>query len=477
MNMQNASQETKRSALRRVFASDIELFGKFFFPHYLKNETPKFHKELYRMYENFELKKIAIAAPRGHAKSTITDLVFLAWVICNKKVNFVLLISDTYSQAVLFLDALKGELESNERLRAFYGKLKSPKWSEGEIVANDIMVKALGAGMKVRGLKYKENRPDLILGDDLENDEAVENKERREKFERWFTGALLPCMAKNGRIIIIGTILHFDSLLNKLIDQTKYIGWHKKLYRAINDWGALWPEHLNLEELELIKQEYISQGMVFLFYTEYQNDPVSSENQKFKLEKIKYYEEIDIAGKSLRTFITIDRSYSLERTADFTAFVVVSVDRENRWYVRQADRVKATEKQLIDKIFDLRAYYNPELFGIEQRAFTYTIKPALEDEMRKRGQFFKCEELKDLGRSKAVRIEGLIPRFESQSILLKKDQTDLIDELIKFPKGVHDDLIDSLSYQLEISAGAAFKGKKAKQFIPKNIVRKTFYQI
>ena len=105
-------QQTKKESLKRVFASNIELFGKFFFPHYLKNETPAFHRELYELYEKDVIKKIAIAAPRGHAKSTITDLVYLAWVICNKKANFVLLISDTYSQSVLFLDALKGDRKS-----------------------------------------------------------------------------------------------------------------------------------------------------------------------------------------------------------------------------------------------------------------------------------------------------------------------------------------------------------------------------
>ena len=469
-------QSQQLAALKEVFNNDVELFGKFFFPHYVKNEVPEFHKDIYSVYEDTSIKKIAIGAPRGHAKSTITDLVYLAWVVCTQKAHFVLLISDTYSQSVLFLDAVKGELESNEKLKAFYGHLSSKKWSEGEIVANDVMVKSLGAGMKVRGLKFREFRPDLIICDDLENDEAVENKDRREKFERWFTGALLPSMAKDARVIVIGTILHFDSLLAKLLDPTKYSGWYKKTYRAINDWGALWPEHLSLEELEEIKQEYISQGQVFLFYQEYQNDPVSSEFQKFKLEKIKYYEDGDLVTKDFRTYITIDRSYSLEKTADFTAIVVVSVDKENKWYIRMAERFKGTEKDIIEKIFDLHSYFHPELFGIEQKAFKYTLKPALDDEMRKRNAFFKCIELKDLGRGKNVRIEGLIPRFESGSVLLKRDQTDLIDELIKFPKGVHDDLIDALAYQLETSAGAAYKGRHARQSVSRH-VRRTFFTI
>lgn len=471
------NNQEKIAILKKVFSDSCEQFGRYFFPHYMSNATPKFHREIFDLYEDESLKRIVIGAPRSHAKSTITDLIYLAWVICNDKAKFVLLISDTYSQAALFLNAIKGEFETNEKLIEFYGKLTSDKWSEGEIITNNILVKAIGGGMKVRGLKFRESRPDLIICDDLENEEAVDSKDRREKFERWFTAALIPCMAKNGRAIVIGTILHFDSLLSKLLSPDKYTGWVKKVYRAMNSWGALWPEHLTMEELQKIKDEYISQGHAFLFYQEYQNEPISDEFQKFKLEKIRFYEEKDLLSKDVRTYIAIDRAYSLEKTADFTAIVVVSVDKENKWYVRLAQRFKGDEKALIEKIFDLKIFFSPDMFGIEQKAYKYTIKPALDDEMRKRGIFFKCEELKDLGVGKNKRIEGLIPRFESSSVFLLKDQTDLIDELIKFPKGGHDDLIDALAYHLDLSAGSAYKGRGVKQFIPKGIVRKTFFSV
>ena len=465
MENANLSPEQKRAVLLRIFSTDIEEFGKFFFPHHLQLETPEFHREVYKMYESDSL-KIALGAPRGHAKSTITDLVYLAWAIVHKKAHFILLVSDTYTQASLFLDGLKAELETNERLKAFYGKLTSNTWSEGDIIANGIMIKAVGAGMKVRGLKYHEFRPDLVVIDDLENDELVESKERREKLERWFNAALIPSMATGGRVVVIGTILHYDSLLFKLLSPDKYKSFFKKTYRAINDWGALWAEHLSLGDLEAIKQDYISQGLGYLFYQEYQNDPITDENRKFKLEKFRYYEEPSVAGLDLKTFIAIDRAYSLQKTADFTALVVVSVDRENNWYVRMAERFKGTERELINKIFDLKGYFAPQTIGIEQKAFQYTLKPTLEDEMRKRDDFFKVVELKDLGQSKNKRIEGIVPRFESGSLFIQRTQTDLIDEMLMFPKAPHDDLIDALAYQLELTNGVAYRPNVARQHIP-----------
>jgi phage terminase large subunit-like protein len=461
------NEETKKATLKRLFEEDIEEFGKFFFPHHLSLATPQFHREIYEVFES-DLTRIGIGAPRGHAKSTITDLVYVAWEIVHKRRKFILQVSDTYSQAVMFLEALKSEFEGNELLRAYYGNLATEKWSEGEIIVNGIMVKALGAGMKVRGLKYKESRPDLIVVDDLENDELVESIERRDKLERWVNGALIPSMGKGGRIVFIGTILHYDSLLAKILDKERYIEFYKKTYRAITDDKALWPEHLNMEELEKIKQDYIAKGQGYLFYQEYQNDPVSGENRKFKLEKIKYYDastEMGLQGKLINHYIAIDRAYSLDKVADFTGIVVIATDQENNWYVKLAERFKGTEKDLISKIFDLKHYFDPIMIGIEQKAFEFTIKPALDDEMRKRNDFIRVEELKDLGKNKNIRIEGLIPRFESGTVYLKRDQVNLLDELMQFPRGIHDDLIDALAYLLSLAQQAG-KGMSAKAYTP-----------
>ena len=444
------SQQEKIQVLKRIFSEDIGEYARFFFPNHLKKQTPRFHEEILSLYLS-QNKFISVAAPRGHAKSTITDLVFLSWCIVHNKARFVLLISDTYSQATLFLESLKAELEANDMLKAFYGELKSDKWSEGEIVTNGIMIKAIGAGMSVRGLKYLDSRPDLVIVDDLENDEQVQSLDRREKLERWFNGALIPSMADTGRLILIGTVLHYDSLLYKLLSVDKYPEFVKRTYRAINGDRALWPEHLDLEQLETIKQNYIEKGLGFQFYQEYQNDPISDENRKFKMEKMKFYEDNDLEQKSLDVYITIDRAYSTQKTADSTGIVVNGVTRDNQWFVLHAEAFKGNEKELIDHIFGLVIFWKPIKVAIEQKAFQYTLQIAIEDEMRRRNVFFLVEELKDEGRAKKMRIEGLVPRFEAGSIYLKRSFTVLIDQLTQFPKSAHDDVADALAYQLYVT--------------------------
>lgn len=444
-------EEKRIAILKKVFEDSIEELGKFFFSIHLSKTVPTFHREIFSLFEG-DKKRIALAAPRGHAKSTITDLVFLSWVIVHKKAKFVLLVSDTHSQATLFLETLKAEFEANEKLRAFYGNLVSDvKWNEGEIVANGILIKAVGAGMKVRGLKYHDSRPDLVIVDDLENDELVESLERREKLERWFNGALVPSLTEDGRIIVIGTILHYDSLLAKMLRADNYPEYEKKIYRVVMNGNPLWLEHLNHDQIEKKKEDFIAKGLGFQFYREYMNDPVSDENQKFKPEMMKFYEEEQLQGVMLNTYLTLDRAYSIEKTADFTGITVVSVDRDNNWYVRMAERFKGNEKQLIDRIFDLVSFYSPIKNGIEQKAFEHTLKGFLEDEMRRRNQFFKIEQLKDLGKNKNLRIEGLVPRYESGSIYFQRDQVHLREEMERFPRGERDDLLDALAYQLVLA--------------------------
>lgn len=445
------NQDKKKQILKKVFHDDIEAFGQFFFGNHLKLETPSFHKEIYKLYES-PLTRIAVAAPRGHAKSTITDLVFLSWNIVTKRRKFILLVSDTYSQAVLFLENIKNEFETNERLIEFYGNLKSTiKWSENQIILGDTMVLAIGSGMKVRGLKHKETRPDLVICDDLENDEIVLSRERRERFERWFNGALIPSMAKDARIIIIGTILHQASLMKRLVDPNEYKEFTKRIYKALNGGEALWPEHLNVEELHDIKKEYEEKGQLYLYYQEYMNEPVSEENRKFKKEKIRYFEEGLLVGKSLNSYITVDRAYSLAKTADFTGIIVTSVDEQNNWYIREAIRFKGLDNELIKFLFELHRQYKPLKVGIEQKAFEYTFKPTLDNAMRENNNFFIVEQLKDLGRNKALRIEGLLPRYESGSIYFKREQVSLVEELMMFPLAEHDDLSDALAYTLELA--------------------------
>jgi hypothetical protein len=155
-------------------------------------------------------KRVAIAAPRGHAKSTAITKCYTLAATLFRTADYILIVSDTYNQACLFLGEIKRELIQNQDLVDLF-ELK--KDEDGNTVLemdreNDIIVAfkdghqfritALGSEQKVRGLLWNGRRPNLIVGDDLENDEIVMNPERRDKFKQWIQNALLPCLVRKG---------------------------------------------------------------------------------------------------------------------------------------------------------------------------------------------------------------------------------------------------------------------------------------
>ena len=194
--------------------------------------TPEFHKEIWDLVTS-NSKQVAIAAPRYHAKSTAVTHAYTLASVLFRESRYVLIVSDTVSQAIQFLGDIKKELLDNDDLRSLFSIKEGPfpKDTEDDLIVEmddgyTFRIQAKGSEQKLRGLKWANLRPDLIIGDDMENDEIVMNKDRRMKFKRWFYGALIPCVSSSGKIRIVGTILHLDSLLENLMP-TSQLATHR----------------------------------------------------------------------------------------------------------------------------------------------------------------------------------------------------------------------------------------------------------
>lgn len=437
----------KKLAAKKVLDENIVIFGESALSEHTFNKTPKFHEEIYSLITQ-DCSYIALAAPRGFAKSTTVSLVYVLWAALTGKSRFIVIISDTYSQSKLFLETIKRELESNEFIKLMYGKQQTEKWSEGEIeLALGCKILAKGQGMKMRGLKYGNTRPDLVVLDDLENSELVESKDRRDKLERWFNAEVLPSLAQNPKVIYVGTILHDDSLLKKVIDN--YTGWEKRLYKAIQDDGtSLWPERLSIEDLNNIKAQYIEKGQLDLFYSEYMNEPVNDTLREFKTDWLKYCRE-DQVPSNLRIITTCDPAISEKDTADYTAIVTTGIAPDSSIYVLDVVRKRMNPTELINTLFERHYMFDSEIVAIESVAFQQVFSHLLKIEMQKRQQFMNLKEVKTLV-DKNIKIRGLIPYYQNGKIYHVGDTaTALESELFVFPKGKHDDVIDALSMTIQ----------------------------
>ena len=259
-------------------AETIEGFTKAFLldRYEERRPTPPCHREWWRMVTSPH-KKIALAAPRGHGKSTALNHAYGLCAALFKRHPFQLKVSKTYGLACEKVEQAKQELIQNEKLRHVF-KLKAIlRDRENDFIAEmsdgyKFRMMALGMQQATRGLSWGTMRPTLIGGDDLEDDEEVMNRDRRDKGMSWIMKTLLPMGGEATEIRIYGTILHADSCLMRLINMKS---WQTRIWEACDDSispeSILWPEKFNRERLLSIKQDYIDAGNLAAFNMEYRN--------------------------------------------------------------------------------------------------------------------------------------------------------------------------------------------------------------
>lgn len=233
-------KQAQKDRVKRA-SSDMEYFGRTYFPHYIESASSALHKYICTRYpamifqamETGEGDREADAAPRGNAKSTWASLILPIWCAAYKYRFFPLIVSETAAQAEDFISFIKTELETNERLKQDFPDLvgMGPIWRANTVITrNGVKIKGVGAGMKLRGMRHGSKRPDLVINDNLENDEAVESPDQRKKLEKWFFKALMKIGQPDTVYIVVGTILHYDSLLANLLDKP---GWKGRKFKAI----------------------------------------------------------------------------------------------------------------------------------------------------------------------------------------------------------------------------------------------------
>jgi predicted phage terminase large subunit-like protein len=432
--------------------------------------TPKCHLEWWDLCCS-EDKKVAIAAPRKHAKSTAVTFSFALAAVLFKQYKFVIICSDTESQSTLFLGDIKQELIENEDIIALFGIKKFNKLSETDIIVefedgDEFSIMAKGAEQKLRGTKWRGKRPDLIICDDMENDEAIMNSDRREKFRRWFYGALLPTRANGGKVIIVGTILHMDSLLERLmpvISAPKTICTELKDYveGPARDWKAvkyrahspdykhiLWAEQWPKQALVLEKESFVNQGLSDVYSREYLNYPIDESSAYFRREDFVPFNQSDFENKQLQYYVGVDFAISQKERADYTVVATVAVNEVGELLVVDIRRGRWDSQEIIEELFSVQRRYRPELVVVETGAIEKAIGPFLRKQMQERGVYLNLYPMVPT-KDKLSRARSLQARMRSGGIRYNTTASwypSLEDEMARFPKDRHDDQVDALSW-------------------------------
>jgi predicted phage terminase large subunit-like protein len=442
--------------------------------------SPPFHRECWELCCS-ENKYVAIAAPRGHAKSTAITLGYGLATLVFRERKFMLIVSDTESQAALFLQMMKQELMDNQELIDLFGIKRNDKGlveflkdSETDIIVpfsdkingvDRFRIIAKGAEQKLRGMIWNGSRPDIIMCDDMENDELVMNQERRKKFKNWFNGALVPSLADRGIIRMVGTILHSDSLLENFMpnpsDKCTYSTplkqwssrktmWKAMKYRAHDkDMKLLlWPEKKTSELFRTLYEQAVKDGVTDGYSREYLNFPIDESVSFFKRADFLPRNEED-KQKKLNYYVAVDLAISEEETADYSVFIVAGVDEDKMLHVVDVIRERLDGRDIVDTMLHLQRTYHPHAMGIEDMQVSKSIGPFLNEAMVKQNTYISLHKLKHGNKDKVTRARSIQARMRAHGVKFDKDADWFFpfeQELLTFPRGKNDDQVDAFAY-------------------------------
>ncbi|GIW70336.1 MAG: hypothetical protein KatS3mg101_1083 [Patescibacteria group bacterium] len=361
---------------RREMAKTFIGFKIIYLPHYLTLKPPSFEPELNALFENWKIKFLSIVGFRGSAKSTNASLALPLWAALEGKAKFIVIIRDTDVQAKLDIANIRHELEDNEVLIMDYGDQskgisKAKEWTQHNLLlSNGTRIMSRSRGQRIRGLRHRQYRPDLVIIDDPEELEKVQKKEYRDKTERWLRGDIIPAIEEtNARLIVIGNILHTDALMARLKNDPIF---HHREFPLVDaegkvTWQSKYPtaESLKYQEQKVGRTAWLREYMLKV---------VPPEGQEVKEEWIQYYEKLP--ERIMQAGVGVDFAISKKETADFTAMVSgvsALVDGLPKIFILPNpvnERLSFHEtKQQAISLYKMLSIYSPPIFFPEKVAY------------------------------------------------------------------------------------------------------------
>ena len=407
--------------------------------HYFGGESATFHHEVMALAEEHD--RLAVGAPRSHAKTTNLALAFPLFRMAVHHEPFTLIISDTSTQAEQRTSDIHAELLENKLLIGDYPHLalpdaehyrqqKAKRTQSDFITVGGLRVLGSGAGKSLRGVKDGANRPSLIVCDDLENDEAVATPLQRDKLWNWFTKSILNLPGPGGaRFIVIGTILHRLSLLARLLSTPDGEVWTRRLFRAIGaDSEVLWPAVWTREKLEAKRREIGSRA----FASEYLNDPSDDSMTLFKDAWIRD-NRVMVAPPLARIVVSIDPSISGH--GDACGIIGAAKGTDGRGYVLEDATVQASPAVWARAALDLYHRLGADAIVAEGNQGGEMIEQTLRSVLRPGEQLPRLL-IVHASRSKQARAEPVAALYEQGAVSHVGTLPAAEDELLSWVPGL-----------------------------------------
>ena len=444
-------------------------FGLAFLPRYFNVTPARFHFDIGELAVS-GAQKIAIAAPRAHAKSTLFNLSEPLRRALTTDCRRQALISATATFSGGWLRKIAEELTTNELLKRVWSIKPITPWKESEEInflvnGKRRQIMARGSACQLRGEHF-----DLIILDDLEDIENVRSETQRAYLADWFYQTVVGSMETHTKLLMIGTLIHHYCLLSTLVGDPTLgkpakPGWETRIYRAVEHGtlddprcGVLWPEKCNRRFLVSQKLEM---GDI-RFARELMNDPAPDEAVVFKEYwfKDRRY-TVPPPAQNMQVCMFLDPNggddgrgrRSKSQYLDYAAIAVVGVVKHQPTpptgyrggdiYVLDVVRGRWDFLAMLEACYAQHQKWGINTFFFESNQFQAVIGQAFSQYCSER-KFYPAVLKMDSINSKEARARSVSNLCEQGRVWLPSDLADVTaQELFSFPVVDHDDQVDA----------------------------------
>lgn len=452
INIIVADQKVRREVTRRSHM----MFFSVYFSEYLTYPMADFHWKMFDLTESDE-KMVVLMAFRGSGKSTIFTLSYPIWAVLGAlQKKFVVILAQTQQQAKLYITNIKREIESNALLRNDLGPFEegTEEWSSGSLVFPQLgaRITALSTEQSIRGQRHGAHRPDLMICDDLEDLSSVKTHEGRMRTYQWLIGDVIPAGDLQTKVVVIGNMLHEDSLLMRLkneIESGKRQGvFHSYPFFKEDGTPAWLGKFISAQTVSDLQS---SIGDNAAWSREFLLRIISDAERVVHPDWIQYYDGEAPGAEHKGYHITgtgIDLAISEKESADFTAMVsarVVTIEGKSRMYILPNP---VNEHLTFPKIMArIKAVYNS--FDSKEYRRIYVEKVGFQEavvQQLEHDGVHGVEGVSPMGQDKRARLALTTNHIQLGNILFPRTGAeDLIRQLVGFGKESHDDLVDAFT--------------------------------
>ena len=420
---------------------------KKFMEEVLNLTVEPFHEEWINIFE--DKRYVCLLAPRGHGKSTIVESYIIWKILIDPKIR-ILITTVNQNKAEEMMSFIRHHLEYNEKIIDLFGEQKSPLWSR-----NKLKVKNRGGGvihkeptLQVLGVTSSQisSHYDLIILDDVCDRKNTATAHRRRELKEWYRTEIMEMLEPNGKIFNIQTRWHSDDMHNFLSQKEDFTTIK---YQAIIDHDkkeVLWPDRFSYDDLIRLRDDQIG-GVAFSM--QYQNEIRQTDDspidEEWVQDAIANWNPMNIPT-DCNKYIGVDLASASEE-GDFFCCVVIAKDGNGNYYVLDCVRDKVSMARQLDIIESLNIKHNPIKIGIESNATQRIIT----DDWKERTNLPILQLKSSWVNDKMSRVQKLAVLLETHRVSINPTLDILADEMIAFPRGMHDDTVDSLCFAIQAS--------------------------